>query len=254
MTIERLKTLLVAAFVALAGCNTTGQQFTSLAPLTDRKGDVYLYRTNALYASGSIFPVFVDGVEVGGLLNGSYLVLRLPPGAHRLRVSPPGITFLSEKELNVEAGRAVFYEFAFQTGLLANALYLGSDIEPREQPQAIAALKELRAAVPGIVEPVAPYAALDNVDAVPYMGANGKSAYREWLTRAYPRAFVISASGKYAWAWGKPQKADEEADPTERALARCRKDAGDCRVYAIDGRVVWKPTDAEKRSAPTPAR
>jgi len=88
-------------------------------------------------------------------------------------------------------------------------------------------------------------AAIDDVDAVP-VGERGRNAYREWLGKKYPRAFVVADKGYFYSLWGTvPPNPAEPADPTERGLKRCR-DAGrqNCRVYAVDGRVM------ELRSAP----
>ena len=52
---------------------------------------------------------------------------------------------------------------------------------------------------------------------------------------------MISASGRFYWAWGSTKNPEDPKDPTERALANCKKVASDCRAYAIDDRVVWKP-------------
>jgi hypothetical protein len=86
-----------------------------------------------------------------------------------------------------------------------------------------------------------PYAALNDVDAIPYISPKGRDAYRDWLKLSYPRAFVISPSGRFYWAWGSTKNPEDPKDPTERALANCTKVASDCRAYAIDDRVVWKP-------------
>jgi len=93
--------------------------------------------------------------------------------------------------------------------------------------------------------PAVALAAIEDVDAVP-VGERGRNAYREWLGRKYPRAFVVADKGYFYALWGTvPPNPSEPADPTERGLKRCR-DAGrlNCRVYAVDGRVM------ELRSAP----
>lgn len=88
-------------------------------------------------------------------------------------------------------------------------------------------------------EPAAPptnYAALDDVDAIPYLRERGRAAYREFLGRSTPRAFAISPSG--AWSW-----AEEGDDPVERVLAACQKNSKEpCRLYAVDDYVVWSDT------------
>lgn len=83
-------------------------------------------------------------------------------------------------------------------------------------------------------------AALDNVEAVP-VSERGRAAYREWLTRRKPRAFVVSDNGWFYSVWGtKPPDPMEPTDPLERGMKRCR-DAGrpNCQPYAIDDNVVY---------------
>jgi hypothetical protein len=103
---------------------------------------------------------------------------------------------------------------------------------PAATPAAIAAI-----AAPSLAESTA---AIDNVDAVP-VSERGRTAYREWLTRHRPRAFIVSANGWFYSTYGtKPLDPMEPADPTERAMKRCQ-DAGrpNCTPYAIDDRVVY---------------
>ncbi|MDO8300199.1 dienelactone hydrolase family protein [Lacisediminimonas sp.] len=87
-----------------------------------------------------------------------------------------------------------------------------------------------------IDEPAMPrtdYAALGDINAVPFVRERGRAAYREFLTRSAPKAFAISASG--AWSW-----AEEGDDPVERVLSSCQKNSREpCRVYAVDDYVVW---------------
>src|SRR5690606_13745459 len=63
------------------------------------------------------------------------------------------------------------------------------------------------------------YAAVDNIDAVPFVRQSGRDAYRTFLTRSQPRAFAVGANG--AWSW-----AEEGDDPATRALESCQRDAG----------------------------
>ena len=82
---------------------------------------------------------------------------------------------------------------------------------------------------------------VDDVEAVPKLDERGRKGYRDWLTKNFPRAFVIAEGGKWFATWGnRPQDKSEPADPAERALARCRKGAfKNCRLYAVNDRVVW---------------
>lgn len=86
------------------------------------------------------------------------------------------------------------------------------------------------------------YAPLTSVDALPFVGEDGRGAYREFLGRPKPRAFAIAPNG----AWGSVFKSDAyEAIPSRedlaaRALENCnRRGAGACRLYAVDDHVLW---------------
>jgi hypothetical protein len=92
------------------------------------------------------------------------------------------------------------------------------------------------------------YAKLDDVDALPYSAEHVRKAYRDWLTKPLPRAFVLS-SQKVIYTVGRdPDDASESRDPAERALARCRRASQTpCQLYAVDNVVVWvPPKDAAK--------
>jgi dienelactone hydrolase len=86
---------------------------------------------------------------------------------------------------------------------------------------------------PGVQAP-SQYAALEDVSALPYLQANGRAAYKDFLNRQMPRAFAVSASG--AWGW-----AEEGEDPRHNALAACQsKSAQPCQLYTVDDAVVWQ--------------
>ena len=77
------------------------------------------------------------------------------------------------------------------------------------------------------------YAALDNVDAVPYLKDGGREQYRTFLGRSTPRAFAISPTG--AWSW-----AEDGDDPVAQVLTDCQKHSTEpCKLYAVDNNVVW---------------
>jgi dienelactone hydrolase len=75
-------------------------------------------------------------------------------------------------------------------------------------------------------------AALDDVSAVPFVSDQGRDAYRQFLTRKFPRVFAIAPNGTASVT-------DGGFDPLARALAACRKMGLTCRPYAIDNDVVW---------------
>ncbi|KMO43128.1 hypothetical protein VQ02_00910 [Methylobacterium variabile] len=92
--------------------------------------------------------------------------------------------------------------------------------------------------------PIAPprasgYAAIGDVEAVPHLGPSGRDLYRTFLRRSYPRAFVIAPGRRVEESYGG-------FDPLARALRRCRAVSEDCKVYAVNGDVVWT------RPAPVP--
>jgi len=89
-----------------------------------------------------------------------------------------------------------------------------------------------------VEEPVPPsasgYAAVDAINAVPYLDMAGRAAYRKFL-RQYPsRAFAVAKSGAWSWAEGGD-------DPMSVAIANCTEENhGDpCRLYAVNDEVVW---------------
>lgn len=100
-----------------------------------------------------------------------------------------------------------------------------------------------------LAEPARPvpseYAALDNVDAVPFIRQNGREAYRNFLTKSSPRAFAVGSNG--AWSW-----AEEGDDPAARALESCKRDSGQtCQLYAVDDYVVWSSQPSQPVMAST---
>lgn len=81
--------------------------------------------------------------------------------------------------------------------------------------------------------PASRYAAIDNVDAIPFIRENGREQYRIFLGKPTPRAFAVSRSGGWSWA-------EDGDDPVGRVLATCQKASGQtCELYAIDDDVVW---------------
>jgi hypothetical protein len=91
--------------------------------------------------------------------------------------------------------------------------------------------------------PIAGFAPLASVDAVPYLRPNGRDAYAKFLAAEKPRAFAIAPNG--AWAWStvgdRNGKRRQNFDAIDRALERCNRRAdGQCHLYALDERVVWR--------------
>lgn len=84
--------------------------------------------------------------------------------------------------------------------------------------------------------PKTTYAAIDNIDAIPYLQPYGREQYKVFLGKPTPRAFAVSTSGGWSWA-------EDGDDPVARVLATCQRSSGQpCKVYAIDDDVVWAPS------------
>lgn len=146
--IRTMKTLSVFfAVLLLSACATApGAKFAGIDKLSPSKGDIYLYRGDAFFASGQAFTVSVNGSEAGQLFNASYLKLQLTPGEHTITVNPGPLTKVSSKVIRVEGGKAGFYEYDFVTGPLANVFFVGAEIELRDEAKAVEDLKQLKAA------------------------------------------------------------------------------------------------------------
>ena len=84
---------------------------------------------------------------------------------------------------------------------------------------------------------------VNDVDAVPGLTEEGKTAYRLWLTKQLPRAFVIADDGKLYYTWSlSPKDPSDSPDPMQRAMQACKRLGYlNCKVYAVDRTVVYAP-------------
>jgi hypothetical protein len=84
------------------------------------------------------------------------------------------------------------------------------------------------------------FAPLEKVDAVPFLREKGRDAYREFLSKPTPRAFAIAPNG----AWGSNSRSapgSRQPDVVGNVMEFCnRRGNGECKLYALDGRVVWR--------------
>jgi hypothetical protein len=145
MNRRHLIVLSAVAAAFLAGCAAPGAPFASLEPVAADKGNVYLYRKSALYASGAKFKVTADGAPAGELYNSSYLVLPMAPGKHRFTVDEGGFARPKAFEVDVQPGRNYFVEYDSSKGLLLGWGLL-SDSKARSEAEAMADLKGLNRA------------------------------------------------------------------------------------------------------------
>ncbi len=77
------------------------------------------------------------------------------------------------------------------------------------------------------------FAKISNIEKLPYLNDNMKTAYQRFLASTPPRAFALDAQGFAGFAFGGD-------DPLKRSLEFCnRKGKGECKLYAVDNDVVW---------------
>ena len=83
------------------------------------------------------------------------------------------------------------------------------------------------------------FAPIQKVDAVPFLKEKGRDGYKEFLSKPTPRAFAIAPNG--AWAFGfRTVPGSRQPDVVAFAMATCnRRGNGECKLYALDDRVVW---------------
>ncbi len=92
--------------------------------------------------------------------------------------------------------------------------------------------------LPADFPPPTDFAAIDDVDAVPYLTDEGRKTYRKFLSDPMPKVFVFSPAGLAASFKGG-------FDPLGRAMSVCKKHSQKCQVYAADDYVTWaRPTPA----------
>ena len=108
-------------------------------------------------------------------------------------------------------------------------------------PQAGAQDVAVAAAAPQPGRIASGFAAIDDVDAIPYLSDRGRQDYRSWLSMPTPKAFAISSTGFYYYTSGlKPKDTTLPVDPNERAVMGCERNAKvACKLYAVNGSVVW---------------
>ena len=83
------------------------------------------------------------------------------------------------------------------------------------------------------IPPPTQFADINDAERVPFLKETGRQGYKTFLTKQFPRAFVVAPNG--AWNW-----TEMGDDPLKRALDACNRRAdGKCKLYAVDDNVVW---------------
>jgi hypothetical protein len=133
-------TLLVILMVLGSTCYTQAQDQGN-----NNSGKVYFFRSTGYDGSAVAFKVFIDEQFVCKLKNKEYSVHDIPPGKHTCSVQFSGKKSKegSEKfEFNVEAGKEVYMNIAYQSGLVKDNAYFEEITESSAQNM-IGKLKEV---------------------------------------------------------------------------------------------------------------
>jgi Protein of unknown function (DUF2846) len=139
--------LLMLSLIILGGCATApGPAFTAIEAPSAGKGALYVYRTERIFAMAQAFTVSIDQKKTGEIQNASYLRRELAPGKYKLTVAPGGFAKTFDTNVQIEAGQTLFYEFDFNSGPIANAFFIGSEILRRDEAKALADLRTCKRA------------------------------------------------------------------------------------------------------------
>lgn len=89
------------------------------------KATVFIYRPKKLVGSALEPSVFCDGVELGRMDNGRYMVLKLDPGKHKLHMTDKTNGF----NIEVGADEEIFVRFKLVTGMWKGmgSIYLSNE-------------------------------------------------------------------------------------------------------------------------------
>ena len=82
------------------------------------------------------------------------------------------------------------------------------------------------------IPPATNFAALDDVNAVPFLNEKSRQSYQAFLAKKNPRVFAIAPNGAAVSTQGG-------YDPLARALNICKNHGLACRPYAVNDQVVW---------------
>ncbi len=90
------------------------------------------------------------------------------------------------------------------------------------------------------------FAEVGDVSAVPLASEGCRKNYENWLKQKPPRAFAVGSQKGCGFSWGnQPKNPEDSPIPAERVIAACERGPGNgqCVLYAVDDRVVYKKPD-----------
>jgi hypothetical protein len=224
ITIEHVRVRSVAAAVIL-GFMAGADEINGFVRVYDARGrQVHGYKVNASYALGG-YAGGQDSMRMNWLYNKfSELAVAELAGATSQETVAKGRAYPS----TVTPAMSITPAGAAPVG-----------VAPAEKRAAVPQAAAAPAAQPARI--ASGFAAIDDIDAVPYLSDRGRKGYSEWLARPTPKAFAISTKGNWYATWGvSPPDASLPIDPGERALQLCERAAQvPCKLYAVNGSVVW---------------
>ncbi|MBC5764953.1 hypothetical protein [Ramlibacter albus] len=155
-----------------------------------------------------------------------------------------------EKQARVKAEQQQLQPQAVQQAQAPVQAQAQAQAQAQPRPAALPAAEPARVLQPGSF--ASGYALLEDVDAVPYISDRGRQGYREYMTKPTPKAFAISPTGHWYSAWTlKSSDPTLPSDPSERAVEGCSRAAkAPCRLYAVNGAVVWRKETPTASSSP----
>lgn len=93
MTITRKPVFICVLTLALAGCVATGNKFVREVPASEAEALIYVYRPAGFIGSAQRPDLKIDGVLVGSVASGGFLVKKVSLGRHELLLTGEGNPF-----------------------------------------------------------------------------------------------------------------------------------------------------------------
>lgn len=115
--LKNFRTAIISAtsIAALLGCSAAGPKFVAgeMESVSAMSSHVYILRESEFFQSGVAPLVKIDEKEVGVLRNGGYIVAKVDPGPHRIRVEwgPVPRRF----KISTEAGKRHYVRIGTET-------------------------------------------------------------------------------------------------------------------------------------------
>jgi hypothetical protein len=112
---------LILAFALLVGCTTTAPMASAASDaaaksfvVPEGKANLYIARAQSAYGGGALFKVLVDGQAQGSLAEGTFYLVAVDPGRHKIEVRTMANS--DTASLDAAAGKNYFYELTATSG------------------------------------------------------------------------------------------------------------------------------------------